>query len=301
VTRAVSKPTALSLLKEAAARLSEAQIETARQDAEWLLASALGVERFALYLDPERVLLPSQVRRYRAAIARRAAHEPLQHLTGTEDFHGLRLRVGPDVLIPRPETEGLVEWALEVLRDEPAWLVADVGTGSGAIACALAQRMPSLTILAIDRSLAALRVASRNVAALCLGQRVKLVAGDLLEPIGPTRGPLDLVIANLPYIPTGVIGSLEPEVARFEPRDALDGGPDGMAAIRRLIAAAPERLRPRARLMMELGADQAGPVASLMAAEGFTGIEARRDLRGVERYIAGQWAEASAAAPRRAC
>jgi release factor glutamine methyltransferase len=301
VTRAVSKTTALSVLKEAAARLSEAQIETARQDAEWLLAGVLGVERFALYLEPERALSPGETRRYRAIIARRAAHEPLQHLTGTEDFHGLRLIVGPDVLIPRPETEGLVEWALEVLRDEPAWLVADVGTGSGAIACALAEQMPSLTVLAIDRSLSALRVASRNVAALSLGERVKLVVGDLLGPIGPTRGPLDLVIANLPYIPSGAIGSLEPEVSRFEPRQALDGGPDGMAAIRRLIAAAPERLRPRARLMMEIGPDQAGPVASLMAAEGFTAIEARRDLRGVERYIAGQWAEASAAPTRRVC
>ena len=301
MTRAVSTPTALSLLKEAAARLAEARIATARQDAEWLLASVLGVERFALYLEPERVLSPSEGRRYRAIIARRAGHEPLQHLTGTEDFHGLRLIVGPDALIPRPETEGLVEWALEVLRDEPAWLVADVGTGSGAIACALAEQMPSLTVLGIDRSLSALRVASRNVAALSLGERVRLVVGDLLGPVGPARGPLDLVIANLPYIPSGAIGSLEPEVARFEPREALDGGPDGMAAIRRLIAAAPERLRPRARLMMEIGADQAGPVASLMAAEGFTAIEGRRDLRGVERYIAGQWGEASAARPRRAC
>jgi release factor glutamine methyltransferase len=301
VTRAVSKPSVLSLLKEAGARLSEAGIATARQDAEWLLANVLGVERFALYLEPDRGLSPSERCRYAAAIARRAAHEPLQHLTGTEDFHGLRLMVGPDVLIPRPETEGLVEWALELLRDEPAWLVADVGTGSGAIACALAEQMPSLTVFAIDRSLSALRVASRNVAALGLGDRVRLVVGDLLGPIGPTRGPLDLVIANLPYIPSGVIGSLEPEVSRFEPREALDGGPDGMAAIRRLIATAPERLRPRARLMMEIGADQAGPVASLMAAEGFTAIEARRDLRGVERYIAGQWAEGSGVPPRRAC
>jgi release factor glutamine methyltransferase len=301
VTRAVSKPSALSLLKEAAARLSEAGIATARQDAEWLLASVLGVERFGLYLEPDRVLSPSEGRRYGGVIARRAAHEPLQHLTGTEDFHGLRLIVGPDVLIPRPETEGLVEWALELLRDEPAWLVADIGTGSGAIACALAEQMPNLTIFAIDRSLSALRVASRNVAALALGERVRLVVGDLLGPIGPTRGPLDLVIANLPYIPSGAIGSLEPEVARFEPREALDGGPDGLAAIRRLIATAPERLRPRARLMMEIGADQAGPVASLMAAEGFTAIEARRDLHGVERYITGQWAEGSGAPPRRAC
>ena len=218
-----------------------------------------------------------------------------------EDFHGLRLVVSPDVLIPRPETEGLVEWALEGLRDEPAALVADVGTGSGAIACALARSSPRLTVFAIDRSRAALQVASRNVDRLGLGRRVKLLAGDLLEALGAARGRLDLVIANLPYIPSAVIGRLAPEVAGFEPRQALDGGPDGMAVIRRLIASAPPLLRARARLLMEIGSDQAGPVASLLAAEGFSGIEARRDSCGVERYIYGQWAEASAGAPRRAC
>ena len=301
MTRAISEVTALPALRAAAARLQAAEIETARQDAEWLLATVLGLERFAPYLDPERELSPSESRRYRALVARRARHEPLQHLTGVEDFHGLRLIVGPDALIPRPETEGLVEWALEALRDEPASLVADVGTGSGAIACALARGSARLTVFAIDRSLAALRVASRNVERLGLGRRVKLVAGDLLEALGPIGGRLDLVIANPPYIPSAVIGSLAPEVASFEPRQALDGGPDGMAVIRRLIVAAPPLLLPRARLMMEIGPDQAGPVASLMAAEGFTGIEARRDLRGVERYIGGQWAEASAPAPRRAC
>jgi release factor glutamine methyltransferase len=301
VTRAVSEVAALAVLREAAIRLEAAGIETARQDAEWLLAGVLGIERFAPYLDPGRELSAGAVQRYRALVTRRAAHEPLQHLTGMEDFHGLRLVVGPDVLIPRPETEGLVEWALEVLRDEPASLVADVGTGSGAIACALAQGSPCLTVFAIDRSLAALRVASRNVERLGLGQRVKLMAGDLLEALGSARGRLDLVIANPPYIPSAVIGRLAPEVAGFEPRRALDGGPDGMAVIRRLIAAAPLLLRPRARLLMEIGLDQAGPVASRMAAEGCTGIEARRDLRGVERYIGGQWAEASAGPPRRAC
>jgi release factor glutamine methyltransferase len=301
VTRAIAEGAALPALRAATARLQTAGIESARQDAEWLLAAVLGLERFAPYLDPERELSASEARRYHDLVARRAAHEPLQHLTGVEDFHGLRLAVGPDVLIPRPETEGLVEWALEVLRDEPAPLVADVGTGSGAIACAVAQRLPRPTVFAIDRSFAALRVASQNVERLGLGRRVKLVAGDLLEALDPGRGRLALVIANPPYIPSAVVAGLAPEVASFEPRSALDGGPDGMAVIRRLIASAPSRLLSRGRLMMEIGHDQAGPVASLLAAEGFTGIEARRDLRGVERYIGGRWMEASATAPARGC
>ena len=299
--RAVSELAALGLLREASAKLDAAGIETARPDAEWLLAAVLGIERFAPSLCPGRELSPGEAERYRALVSRRAAHEPLQHLTGVEDFHGLRLAVTPDVLIPRPETEGLVEWALDVLRDQPASVVADIGTGSGAIACALARSLPNLAVLAVERSLAALTVASLNIRNLGLSGRVTLVAGNLLEPLGSVRGRLDLVIANPPYIPSAVVGSLPREVVGFEPREALDGGPDGMAVIRRLIAAAPPMLRPRAWLMMEIGEDQAGPVASLMAAEGFAGIKARRDLRGVERYIGGQWALASVAAPGRVC
>ena len=301
MTRAVATLPALSLLRVGAARLERAGIEAARQDAEWLLAHVLGLDRFAPYLEPEREVSPGEARRYRALVARRAGREPLQHLLGAEDFHGLRLLVGPDALIPRPETEGLVEWGLEVLREEPVRFIADVGTGSGAIACALADRLPRIQVMAIDNSLAALRVASGNVRRLGLSRRVTLVGGDLLAALDPARTRLDLVIANLPYVPSAVIGSLAPEVVRFEPRAALDGGSDGMAVIRRLIATAPALLRPRARLMMEIGVDQAGPVASLMAAEGFTGIESRRDLPGVERYIAGRWAEASAPARPRSC
>lgn len=297
MTRAVSELSRLGVLGEATDALEGAGIEAARQDAEWLLASVLGLERFGLYLDPGRVLSAAEALSYRALVARRAARVPLQHLLGFEEFHGLRLAVTPDVLIPRPETEGLVQWALESLRDEPAAVVADVGTGSGAIACALAQSRPELRVLAVERSLPALAVASFNVRRLGLSGRVQVLAGDLLEPFAHLA--LDLVIANPPYIPTAVVASLPPEVSRFEPRQALDGGPDGMAVLRRIITEAPSVLRPRGWLMMEIGGEQAGPLASLLAAEGFTGIQARRDLAGRERYIAGQWAEASATATAR--
>jgi release factor glutamine methyltransferase len=225
----------------------------------------------------------------------------LQYLTGFEDFHGVRLVVSPDVLIPRPETEGLVAWAIEILRDEPSPIVADVGTGSGAIACALAHGLPRSRVIAVDRSLPALAVASHNIRALGLERRVSLMAGDLLEPLGTMTSGLDLVIANPPYLPSAVLSSLPAEVSEFEPRDALDGGPDGMGVARRLIAASPAVLRAGGWLMMEIGDDQAGPLASLMAAEGFTGIRSRRDLADVERYIAGQWALASSPGVSRSC
>jgi release factor glutamine methyltransferase len=297
VTPTVSDLSRLGTLSEATATLESAGVENARQDAEWLLASVLGLERFSLYLDAGRELSAADTVRYRALVARRAARVPVQYLLGFEEFYGVRIAVSPDVLIPRPETEGLVQWATEILRDEPAPAIADIGTGSGAIACALARSLPRLRALAVERSLPALAVAAFNVRELGLARQVKLLAGDLLDPFRPCG--LDLVIANPPYLPTEVVASLPPEVSLFEPHQALDGGPDGMAVMRRIIAGAPSVLRPGGCLMMEIGEEQAGPLASLLAAEGFRGIEARRDLAGRERYITGRWAEAPAVVPRR--
>jgi release factor glutamine methyltransferase len=279
-----------ALLARGTAALEAAGIQPARAEAEWLLAGLLEVDRFGLYLDPQRRLATPTVSRYLDQIERRAAHEPLQYLLGWEEFHGLRLAVSPDVLVPRPETEGLVTWALEVLVDRPQPIVADLGTGSGAIACAIAQASPGAEVLAVELSGGALAVASRNVRALGLAARVRLLAGDLFAPLGSIPASLDLVVANPPYLPSAVIASLPPEVSRHEPRAALDGGPDGLAVIRRIVAGAPAVLRPEGILLMEIGDEQAGPVASLMAAEGFSGIRARRDLNGVERYIGGRWA-----------
>ena len=285
----VADRTVSALLQRAAAALEAGGIETARPEAEWLLAGILGVERFALSLDPARRLSTPTVTRYLALIERRAAREPLQYLLGWEDFHGLRLAVTPDVLVPRPETESLVEWAVEVLRGRPDPVVADLGTGSGAIACAIARALPAAEVLAVEISVGALAVASRNVRELALASRVRLLAGDLFAPLGSIPASLDLVVANPPYLPSAVIPSLPPEVSRHEPRAALDGGPDGMAVIRRIVAGAPTVLKPGGWLLMEIGEEQAGPLASLMAAEGFSGIRARRDLNGVERYIGGRW------------
>ena len=298
MTTALTAVTSRGLLAEGARRLAEAGLPTARQDAEWLLAAVLGRERFALYLEPDRAVVEAAGGRFRALVARRADHEPLQHLLGYEDFRGLRLRVTPDVLIPRPETEGLVEWALELLNasssDGPP-LLADIGTGSGAIACALAAACPDARVVATDISPAALAVAEGNVRALGLGGRVRVIAGDLLEPLAAEPAALDMIVANAPYLPSGILPSLPREVFAFEPRQALDGGPDGMEVIRRLLTAAPAALRPGGRLVLEIGEEQAAPLAAVMTAAGFVDVAARDDLRGVSRYLAGRLLPGSAA------
>jgi release factor glutamine methyltransferase len=301
VTGAVAAPTALGLLREGMTLLQAAGPAAARRESEWLLAGILGVGRFDVYLEPARDLSTDEARRYLALLRRRAAGEPLQHLLGFEEFHGLRLAVSPAVLIPRPETEGLVQWAIEVLGERADALVADVGTGSGAIACALAARVPGLRVLALDCSPAALAVAADNVRAHGLADRVHLAEGDLLAPLSERDMRVDLVVANLPYLPSALIGSLPDEVAAWEPRLALDGGPDGMALLRRLVGGVAGVLGAGGSLLMEIGEEQAGQVASLMAAEGFGGIRSRRDLNGVERYIGGQWPAPGAAVPGRRC
>lgn len=298
MTTALTAVTSRGLLAEGARRLAEAGLPTARQDAEWLLAAVLGRERFALYLEPDRAVVEAAGGRFRALVARRADHEPLQHLLGYEDFRGLRLRVTPDVLIPRPETEGLVEWALELLNassSNGSPLLADIGTGSGAIACALAAACPDARVVATDISPAALAVAEGNVRALGLGGRVRVIAGDLLKPLAAEPAALDMIVANAPYLPSGILPSLPREVFAFEPRQALDGGPDGMEVIRRLLTAAPAALRPGGRLVLEIGEEQAAPLAAVMTAAGFVDVAARDDLRGVSRYLAGRLLPGSAA------
>jgi release factor glutamine methyltransferase len=272
-------------LATAAGRLAEAGIDTARVDAEWLLAGTLGVRRgdvwLALDVEPE----PAAAARFEAAVARRARREPLQQILGWEEFRGLRLRVTPDVLVPRPETEVLVERALDLLPPPGAApLVADVGTGSGCIACAIARERADTWVVALDASLPALAVAAENVRALGLERRVRLVAADLLAALGPAR--FDLVAANPPYLPTELVAALAPEVREHEPFLALDGGPDGLAAIRAVVDGAARVLVPGGALVLETaGGAQAHAVAGLLAGRGFTGIDVRRDLTGTERIV----------------
>jgi release factor glutamine methyltransferase len=271
-----------ALLADAIAMLAAAGLPTARLDAEHLLADLLGVERLRLYTDSP-ALSPRQVRRYREAVARRAAGAPLQYLRGWEEFRGLRFTVSRATLIPRGETEGLVEWALELTP--PSATVCDLGTGTGCVACAIATARRDVRVLAVERSPTALAVAVGNVRALGLGDRVTLIAGDLFAPIPAI--PLDVVVANPPYIPSTLLPALPAEVRDWEPREALDGGDDGMALHRRIVAGAPAVLRRGGALLMEIGDGQAAPLLRAMREAGFVEVATRRDLAGVDRYIAG--------------
>lgn len=214
--------------------------------------------------------------------------EPLQYLAGCCPWRDLVLAVAPGVLIPRPETELLVDWALELVAEQAVGgavgLWADLGTGSGCLALALARALPSWRGLAVDCSSEALRQAGGNLAAHGLSARVQLLAGSWWEPLAPWWGQLDLVLANPPYIPSAAIAALEPTVRCHEPRLALDGGRDGLAALRRIAAGAAGALAPGGWLLLEHHHDQSAAVGELLAAAGLDALPARADLEGQWRF-----------------
>ncbi len=256
--------------------LAAAGCETPRLDAELLLAAVLGVPRERIILDRDLLLSASQQDRYEDLLARRAAREPVAYIVGRKPFRRLELSVDRRVLIPRPETELLVEVGLELA---PGARVADVGTGSGAIALALKDERPDLLVSATELDPGALAVARANRDRL--GLDVRLVGADLLDD-----AEYDAVLANLPYVRDGAV--LAPEIARYEPPGALFAGPDGLDAIRRLIAAVAARARPPRLLALEIGgADQAGPVTDLLRAAGWRRVEVRPDLAGHDRVVVG--------------
>jgi release factor glutamine methyltransferase len=257
----------------ASARLAEAGCESPRLDAELLLAEVLGTTRTALYLTPPRALEPTARARFEELIARRAEREPVAYILGRKPFRRLEVPVDRRVLIPRPETELLVEVGLEL----PARArVADVGTGSGAVALALADERPDLAVTGIDASADALVLARDN--ARRLGLEVSFLRGDLL-----VGGPYDAVLANLPYVRDDE--DLPPEVGRYEPAEALYGGPDGLEVIGRLVSMAAQTVPI---LALEVGAGQATAVALALRDAGFDDVERRRDLAGHERVVVGR-------------
>jgi release factor glutamine methyltransferase len=279
-------PTVRAVVDGSASALREAGVETARVDAEWLLAHVLDVPRSRLVGEGQRTLDAPAVERYAAVLRRRLTREPLQHILGTQAFRNLHVRVGPQTMVPRPETEALVDWALGLLPDGSA-LVVDVGTGSGCIACAIAAERPGARVIALEISAAAAAVARANVAALALSARVRVVESDLFSALGGEEA--DLIVANPPYLPTAVIPTLAPEVAHFEPRVALDGGHDGLDVIRRLVADARPRLAAGGALVLETaGGGQVPEVVRLLQTAGFIGVETCPDLAGVERFVTGR-------------
>ena len=248
-------------------RLRDAGSPTASLDAQVILAYILDAERSWLFAHYDRELSPTEAERYTDFIARRAAREPVAYLVGRKEFYGLDLQVDNRVLIPRPETELLVDAVLDWIEDccadsegaDPV-LVADVGTGSGAIALAVAAETPHAYVYATDVSADALDVARHNAERLKLEQRVAFYQGDMLDPLPE---PVHILVANLPYVPRDEYQSLDVDVHDYEPRMALESGPEGLDAIRRLLMQAPEKMRPDGLIILEIGHDQGEAVAAL--------------------------------------
>lgn len=263
-----------ALLREATARLEAAGSDTARLDAELLIARALDVPRTALFSDPMRPVDPAAVE---PLIARREAREPVAYIVGTKGFRRLDLAVSPAVLVPRPETEHLVESALGLPQGAR---VCDVGTGSGAVALALKQERPDLQVVATDVSEEALAVARANARYHEL--EVDFVRGDLL---GAVEGRLDAVVSNPPYVADGDRDTLPPEVAGFEPALALFAGEDGLDVVRRLVV--DSAARDVAFLALEVGEGQASRVVQMMRNAGYGQTEVVPDLAGIERVVVG--------------
>lgn len=267
----------------ARAELRAAGVETPGLDADVLLGAVLGCGRADLYREPERPLAPEERAEFRRQVAARCAGQPVAYLTGHREFMGLDFLVRPGVLVPRPETELLVEEARRLLADKLAPVIVDVGTGSGAVAVSLARLFPGAQVIATDISAEALSVAQEN--ARRHGAPVKFLRGDLLDPVpAGLTGRVELVAANLPYIPTAELASLPPAVLS-EPRTALDGGPDGLDHYRRLVPQAGRLLRPGGHLLFEIGPGQGNAALALVGAPTW---ESRLlyDLAGRERLIA---------------
>ena len=275
--------TVLKLLRWTTDYFAGRGIDNPRLDAELLLGETLGLDRVGLYLNFERPLQGEELAAFRDKVRRRAGREPLAYILGETEFWSLPFRVTADVLIPRPDTELLVEESLKRVVG-PA-RVLDVGTGSGALAVALAHERPEWMITAIDLSPAALAIAAENAGKNGVAERLAFVEGDLVRL---PDGPFELIVANPPYIPHGELAGLMPEVRDFEPRLALDGGSDGLDAYRALAHQAETRLAPGGWLLVEVGFDQAAVVQELFAGEGLTELFAARDLGGIERVVGGR-------------
>ena len=281
--------TILKLIRWTEARFKKEGLPTPRLDAEVLLAESLGMDRVGLYTHFDQPLQPAELTRFKKLIRRRMAHEPLTYITGKREFWSLPFKVTPDVLIPRPETEGLVEEALRLLADPErcgrGGRILEIGTGSGAIIIALAKELPSASLVATDFSEKALALARENAAAIGVGERIQFLHGDLFAPL-ERESPFDLILSNPPYISRSEFASLAPEVRDFEPRIALDGGEDGLTFFRRALPRVGRYLQPAGWFLTEIGAGQDPEVQKIAAAtpdlEAFAFIP---DLAGIKRVF----------------
>lgn len=275
-------PTVAALLGEATRRLRAAGIEAARAEARLLLGRVTGRTRERLLAEPEAAVPEPEAARFAALLVEREARAPMAYLLGEREFWSLPLVVRPGVLIPRPETETLVEAALEAFPERAAALrLLDLGTGSGCLLVALLHEYPAAIGVGVDRSAEALAVAAANLDRHGLAGRALLLRGDWGRAL---EGRFDLIVANPPYVARGELAGLEPEVARHEPRLALDGGPDGLEAYRALLPDVARLLAPAGVACLEIGRGQEGPLAALAAEHGLA-TSHRADLAGIVRCL----------------
>ncbi len=276
-----------ALRRWARGRLRAAGIDTAALDADLLLAHALGLSREALLLRDPAESVPSPAgRAFKALVAARGRRVPVAYLIGEREFYGRRFRVGPGVLVPRPETETLVDLALRMGPSGPARLL-DLGTGSGAILLTLLAERPDWRGVGVDRATAAAACAARNAADLGLRERGRIIVSDWDQALNPALR-FDLLLANPPYVRRAAIPKLAPEVSRHEPRTALDGGPDGLDGLRAVLAVAARRLAPGGWLFVEIGSDQGAAAAELVRSAGLAEVIVHQDLARRPRVVTGR-------------
>ena len=278
--------TVKDLLLKSTDFLTQAGVPQPRKEAEQLLGGALGLTRVQVYLEFDRPLERGEVDRIRGLLRRRSNREPLAWLLGDVGFYEFdHLEVHTGVLVPRPDTERLVEAALEWIAEDEECFVADIGCGTGAIGLSVVHARPEAKLFAVDLSEAALANTKANAAALDLTKRVAVLQGSLLDPI-PAARPLDWVLSNPPYIRTADLEDLEPEVSQWEPKLALDGGPDGLAVYKALVPAAASRARKG--VLVEIGFDQGDLVRRIFEAAGLTDVEVLQDLGRRDRVVRGR-------------
>jgi len=283
--------TLLELLNWTTAHFERAGIESPRLNAELLLSKVMGLERVMLYASFDREAAPAEREQFRELVKRRTEHCPLQYLTGVAEFYGRAFEVTADVMIPRQETELVVDKCLEKIPGDGAELIAaDVGTGSGVIAVTLACERPGLRAVGTDTSVEALNLAARNAQRNGVADRVRFLCGNLCEPlVRGCNGGMELVVSNPPYIPTAALETLQPEVRDNEPREALDGGPDGLRVVRGFLPQAAAVLKPGGWLVLELGENHADRVRAIIAASSSLEpetVETTTDGSGCERVLA---------------
>lgn len=276
------------LYREAVDKLVQAGITNARQEVLWILEEALGLTRLRLHADSDDPIDPERYQRAVALVERRASREPLQYILGSQEFYGLDLMVKPGVLIPRPESELLVEEAIALLGSHPQPVILDVGTGSGCLAISVALALPLARVIALDRSLGALQIARMNAQRYHVNTKILWSASDVLAPLlsSGLAGKVTAIIANLPYISHTEWERLSPDVKDFEPCLALDGGPDGLDVYRRLLQEAPGVLAPEGVVLMEVGLGQAACLCQEISdSNRFEVTKVQSDSQGIPRMV----------------